>query len=336
VRALSLLTLALSLTCFSLPAVAQQVDEDQARAAARQLADEGFDAFQAGDFKTATDRFGRAFDVLRVPRIGLDYARSLEKVGRLVEASERYAEISRLPVPTLKAEVHAQAQRDAALELEALRPRLPRLKISVSGLTPGAKVTLDGRPFAVALLDTAVPVDPGEHVVEVVEGDRSDRRTLAIGERESQALSLLLPPPPPAAPEPQAPPPSAVPVTPLPQRDDSGPRPLVVGGWIGVSVGAAGLLLGGISAGIAWKQNEALEESGGCEEDVCAPSLQADVDSYARSRIASTVGFVLGGVAVATGATLLIVDLVSASEPETPAPLRAWVGPAGAGLYGTF
>ena len=302
------------------------MEEDQARAAARQLADQGFDAFEVNDFKTAADRFGRAYAVLRVPRIGLDYARSLEKLGRLVEASERYAEISRLPVPALKAEVHQQAQRDAAVELEALRPRLPFVKININGLTAKATVTIDGRPLAAALLDTDVPVDPGKHTLEVVEGDRKDSRTIEIAEREKLPVALTLPPPPPA---PDQPPPKSAPAQP------SGPSGLAIGGWIGVGLGGAGLVFGGVAAGIAWGQSEALDESGGCNGDVCVPSLQDAVDSFNASRTASTVGFVLGAVGLATGATLLIIDLTATNEPGEPS-VSAWAAPQGVGLRATF
>jgi hypothetical protein len=75
----------------------------------------------------AVDNLRRAFGVVKVPTLGLWYARALVKTGKLVEATERYGEVVRLDVTEGKIKDQKQAQADAAAELEALKPRIPTL-----------------------------------------------------------------------------------------------------------------------------------------------------------------------------------------------------------------
>ena len=50
------------------PALAQS---DAARAAARDLGAEGVESYQAGNYAAASQQLGRAFEILRVPTLGL-------------------------------------------------------------------------------------------------------------------------------------------------------------------------------------------------------------------------------------------------------------------------
>src|SRR5688572_33485949 len=81
----------------SRPTLAQEVD-DAARAAARKLGYAGIEAYQASDYKGALEKLDRAYQVLRAPSLGLWSARALLANGKLVEASERYLEVTRLGV----------------------------------------------------------------------------------------------------------------------------------------------------------------------------------------------------------------------------------------------
>src|SRR6267154_410269 len=56
------------------------------RAAARQLATEGVNNFEAGEFSAASDKLNRAFETIRAPSWGLWSARALARCERLVQA----------------------------------------------------------------------------------------------------------------------------------------------------------------------------------------------------------------------------------------------------------
>ncbi len=63
---------------------------DSERASARAAAIAGGEAFQAGDFKRSLDLFRRAESLPHSPVHELYAARSLVRLGRLVEAREQY------------------------------------------------------------------------------------------------------------------------------------------------------------------------------------------------------------------------------------------------------
>ena len=83
-----------------------------------------------------------------MPSLGLWSARALAKLGKLVEASDRYAEVSGLPVGSGDANVQKQAQADAQVELQATQLRIPSVVIRLVGAAAGSvAVSIDGKLF---------------------------------------------------------------------------------------------------------------------------------------------------------------------------------------------
>src|SRR6185295_6955519 len=60
------------------------------RTAARDLATQGAQAFEAGEYAQASDFFRRAHELVPAPSIALLQARSLAKLGQLLEAIDIY------------------------------------------------------------------------------------------------------------------------------------------------------------------------------------------------------------------------------------------------------
>lgn len=69
-----------------------------------------------------------------------------------------------------------------------------------------------------------------------------------------------------------------------------------------------------------------------CRDSVCPPSSYDAVDKYYATRAVSTVGFIVGGVGVAAGVTLLLTAPSKTSDDG--GSVAAWLGPNGAGLRG--
>ena len=86
----------LALLLLAAPGAAQTPPET---AAARQLGKEGVEAYRANDFATALDRLTRAHSIVGLTTTGLWRARTLVHLGRLVEASEQYLEVTRMTLP---------------------------------------------------------------------------------------------------------------------------------------------------------------------------------------------------------------------------------------------
>ncbi|MCK6587329.1 MAG: hypothetical protein L6Q76_07065 [Polyangiaceae bacterium] len=328
--------------------------DDQTRAAARAIGEEGLTLYDQGKFVDALDRFERADDLIKAPTLGLMAARSLERLGRLVEASDRYQQVSGMQVGADASEAFKQAQAAAAKEREALLPKIPSVDVSVTG--PGAEqvnaLMLDGRRVPPEKTGTArpisakIPVDPGDHRLEAKAstGEAFERFTVSEGGTERVVLTLtgspnklLLPPGKGGAADPasgQGDQRSSQP----PERRGETQKTL---GWVSIGVGAAGVAVGVITGSIAADKHASFTDPP-CDDDAktCPPEFQDDIDSYNTLRPVSTVGFVVGGVGLATGAVLLLTlprgGARYSTQAKSSVTVTPFIGPASAGLRGTF
>jgi len=330
--------------------------DEAALAAARQLGNEGIDLFEKGKYEPALDRLSRAYMVVRVPTLGLWLARALDKNGKLVEAAERYREVTRFQLSDSSPAQFTKALEDAAKELSAVEERIPSVTVTVENADPqGVVVVLNGTRLRSAFIGVPVPVNPGKVTVEGTSNGETVTESTEVKEREKQKGVVLrfggvagaapppAGPPPTTAPPPAGPPPNVAEPQPAasaaPPTADSGEGPGFVHTtlpWIALGVGAAGVIAGGVTGFIAMDKKKKLDEAS-CIDGYCATWVQQDVDSYNQMRTFSTIGFIVGGVGVAAGITLL---LTAPSSPEQPAPAAArvetWVGPGSAGVRGVF
>ena len=73
-----------------------RIEDDTAVTAAREVAQQGLDDYEAGEYETAAEKLLSAYQVVKLPTVALHTARALAKVGKLVEASEVYLQATRL------------------------------------------------------------------------------------------------------------------------------------------------------------------------------------------------------------------------------------------------
>jgi hypothetical protein len=92
-------------------------------------------------------------------------------------------------------------------------------------------------------------------------------------------------------------------------------------------------VVGGVTGAMVLSKQKELESSDECVNEACGPAEHDKVDDYNALRPISTAGFVVGGVGVAAGLTLL---LTAPKSPETEAHVSPWVGIGSAGVRGRF
>ena len=308
-------------------ALAQEID-DSTRAAARALAIEASELYANDSYEQAYDRFNRAYQLVRVPTVGLWAARSLVKLGRLVEASERFLEVSREPVADDAPPEHERAKEEAAAERQALLARIPSVRVLVEGAAPGEVfVTLNGELVPTALVGAQRPVNPGQLTVKGTRGEQVVEAAVEIREGETRDVRLVFAAPPGADKPASAPPPGRLaplaPLAPAPRADyDAGEgstqRTL---GYVALGLGGAGLAFGALFGALGLGDESDLEDA--CPGRRCEPEHHAALDAYETKRTLSTVGFASGAVFAATGAVLLLS--APSSPPDTA---RAPRGPA--------
>ena len=322
--------------CFLVcPAKADEPPSDEVKSAARALARDGDALWDRADYAGALDRFTRAYALVRAPTLAARQAECLVRLGRWVEASERYLAISRTRLEPDAPEAFRQAVQQASAERESLLAKLPKLTLRIGYPVPAqARVTVDERELPRALWGVAWPLDPGPHRIMAACDASTVVRSVVAQEGQSQSVDIQLPcrassVPPPSRPA-GAPVAGKTPPLAAPGQKNTGSSQRTWG-WIAAGVGGAGLAAAGLSFWVASGKRQSLDDAG-CESAHCPTSLQSEVDSYNGWRMGSMLSLAAGVLGVGTGAALLL------GAPRTAAPRNttAWVGPASAGLAGSF
>lgn len=307
------------------PPPPQQAD-DATRAAARRIAEEGLQLFDTGRWAEALDRFERAGAAVKAPTMTLMAARSLEKLGRLVEASERYRAAAAMQLDADASAAFRKAQEDATKERAALLPRIPSLTIDVGAAPAEAAVTLDGKAISGALVGGPIPVDPGAHTVILTRGGEALTESFSVKEGETKRLAFA----------------GGAPTT---------TSPLRTAGFVSLAAGGAGLLGAAVVGGMLLSTKSQLDGAG-CKEAQCPPQTAGDVATYNSLRPVTTGLLTAGAVlAVAGGLAILVAPSPSpkttgqrapnsgprgASGHRAGASVQPFIGVGSAGLRGVF
>jgi hypothetical protein len=104
-------------------------------------------------------------------------------------------------------------------------------------------------------------------------------------------------------------------------------------GWGALAVGGVGLAAGTVTGVIAVSKKRKLDD-GDCFGNACGPDEHDDVDTYNKLRTFSTLGFVIGGIATAAGAALLLTAPDEAPAQDAKPQVAPWVGLGVAGVAG--
>jgi hypothetical protein len=179
---------------YAAPSRAETIDA-ATRATARQLGEEGMQAYDKGDCATAADKLTRAHDLVHVPTLAYYAGRCLEKLGRLAEAEEKYVDAMRDPLDAGASATVKGAQLDADKARKALIPRIPSVVLNLQPPMPDAQVLLDGKPVPPAMLGVKRFVDPGQHTVQVIRLGGMLTKRFTVQEAESTNLDLEVPAP---------------------------------------------------------------------------------------------------------------------------------------------
>jgi hypothetical protein len=289
-------------------------------AAATALFQEGREAAKKGDYATACVKMEESYRLDAAPGTLLNLADCHEHLGQLATAWQRFTEATEKLPPTDNRLAAVKAR------VAALAPRLPRLTIALGpGVPAGTRVTRDGKEVGPGSLGTALPLDPGPHVVVAAAPGRQDRRySVDLAEGRSDRVTV----------EPGAPkgPASSSPTEPTAPPPSSGPRPLVIAG---AAIGGAGVitLVAAIGTGLALPAKGSTV-SQNCGAAVHLPADQCNATGFAAAQsgqklaTANTATWIAGGVAAAAGVALVVVGL---TRRDKPAPVEVGLA-AGLGV----
>jgi len=259
-------------------------------------------AVQQGDYKTACPLFAESSRLdIKVGTL-LNLADCEEHVGQLAEALQHWQQAVQLGKATQDRRTTEARSRIAALE-----GRVPRLTVRLSSNTPtSAIVTRDGVALGGPTLGVPLPLNPGEHVVEVqASGHEPKKFNITLAEGESKQLEVSVGPAlPTPAPEPVIP---TSPSQPGPAPETDNTLAYVFGG-----IGVAGVVVGSITGAMLINKNRTIDAQ--CNENnQCSDKGLAAVDDAKGLVPISNVAWIVGVVGLGAGTYLLVT-----SGPSTP------------------
>ncbi|MEO7332129.1 MAG: hypothetical protein ABI193_26370 [Minicystis sp.] len=331
----------IALLSWAAPALADVSAEN--RAAAQVLFDQGKEFAKNNKFNEACPKFEESQRL--DPRISTQFklADCFEHIGKTASAWANFLDVAGATKAAGQAD-REQVARDRAATIEK---KLSRLSIHVdAATTAGLKVLRDGSEVGHALWDTAVPIDPGQHrLVASAPGKLSWEGTFNVGAPSANVTMTI--PPLNDAPVVLTPPPVASPGGPgtLPGTGGSSPpdrpdRPMeggstgttqrIVGGVVGV-VGLAGIAVGTVFGLQAKSKLDNSQQF--CRTKLLCTEQGLTLNNDAKSAATiSTIGFITGGAALATG---VVFFFTAPSRPAPQATITPLLGPQVAGLGAT-
>jgi len=321
------------LTVF-LAAQAAYAQTDLERATARDAANNGRAAFDAGQYEKAIDSFSRAEQLVHAPPHLLFLARAQVKLGRLVAARESYLKITRETLSAKAPKAFVDAQTAAEQEQGAVDARLPSVTVVLQGApADGVVVQMDGTTLPAAMIGIPLPADPGQHVFKASGSATGTPVTPAAGAAPTGA---------PAASTPASTEPVTVDSS---QVKGSGLR---IASYVSFGLGAVGL---GVGTFFILKSSSTRSESdkiyddcrtgnplGKCLDPIKQSQIRSkDSDADSQGKI-GVIGLVGGGVGVIAGITFLVLDASSGNKSahQSTPHVTPVFGFRSLGLVGTF
>jgi tetratricopeptide (TPR) repeat protein len=258
-------------------------EERSASQEAIRLGYEGLALYQEGRWAEALAHFTQANITAHSPVFVLYMARCQRNVHRLLEAAAELEKLLKADRQVGAPSSWENALRDARAELEALRGRIPSVRIRGHG---AASATIDAKPVA---LDALVQLDPGKHIVRAWSADgRFMARSIELGEGRQGVdvvLSFEVPAP--------LPPAKAV-ALPLAPPVANPTQPWRTSAWITGAAALGSALLGSGLGLLAKSRLDAVRQN--CDGSRCPGALEHDAREARRLANLSTVAFGLAGI----------------------------------------
>jgi hypothetical protein len=164
---------------------------DGDKATAEALFSEGRRLMASGNYATACEKFAASQKLDPGLGTSLNLADCYEKSGRTASAWVEFRDAA--------SAAHRVGSKDreqvARARADALEKQLSRLTLVEKTPHPEQRVARDGAPVDRAVLGMAVPVDPGQHVVDVVAVDRRSTRLRPTAPRRTRAPTPVTPTP---------------------------------------------------------------------------------------------------------------------------------------------
>lgn len=320
---------ALALTAFAFAGMASararaQASPDDTRA--QTLFDVAKRLRESGELADACPMFAESKRLAPGVGVTLYLADCYERMGRTASAWSEFQEAERLARERSDYK-RADVARGRAL---ALAPKLDRLIVAAyAGSHEGWQVLVDGIPLSSQRWNSALPVDPGDHVVTINAPDRTTRTLRAhLGATNASATVVID-----SAGETPSLPTSASSSTAQSMPEPSAPDQGAAGSggssarlWIGLGLLGVGLGTTALGVELLFKREQLINRGGAC--DTLTHEQQA--------MTAATVAFAIGGVALVSALVLYLTAPSAKNQIAIVVGPAAVLGDPGASLQTNF
>jgi len=266
---------------------------------ARALYDKGLADMLAGNYATGCPALAESYLLSKRSGPLFTTAECEAKAGKLAAALRRYRAWIELYAQMDADDRATEAERYAIAsdQVDALSAVVPTLTLEAPerGLD-GAKIQHNGEPVSTELLGQPLPVEPGEHHIEVALPSGETRHfnvTLSKGEQRVVGLER---------PEPKA----------------KNGAMLQTAGLIACAGGFANLVIGIGTGAATLAASDDIEQQ--CPNLVCSAEGKEIADDAQQLGNVSTAAFLLGTAGIAAGALLLLLP----ADDEEPAAAGGW------------
>jgi hypothetical protein len=252
-------------------------------AAAEVLFQKGRAAMEGGDYETAGANFAESYHLDAAVGTVMNLAVCEEKLGMLAKSWEHWQHALRALSPNDRRRQFVE-ERIAALEAD-----LPTLTIVVKVDNP-QRIELERNGVALGQVawGVAVPVDPGVHEVVVKSpGHRPRRYQIEVAKGEARSVEVTTGPK-------------------LPERisEPNQTSSRVTWAYVVGGMGLAGLGTALATGIMLQRTKDTVDEN--CLDNVCNAEGMRAVRNGKKQLAANTTGFIVAGVGLGTGATLLL------------------------------
>jgi hypothetical protein len=273
---------------------------------------------------------------------GIELCKAHAALKQPVEAREICLGVARIPPLPQETSRSRDARFEAGTIAEEQRSKIGALRVVVKGVPAGREptVTVDGVALPPAALTEPRAVNPGVHVITARVGQGAETEaTLETREGESRDLELVVQPPP-AGEVPAAPSAALAEKAGKPEKPEKKTSTLAI-----VSFGVAGVAaaVGTVTGVIALNAENSLATL--CPDKACGRDEHERLRDARAAGTASTVMFVVAGVALGAGIVTLLThgSSKSAAAPvprtktaSTKPTITPTFGLGGVGIHGSF
>ena len=280
------------------PLARAQTSPSTSKPIAEELFSQGREAMREGRYAEGCKKLTESQRLDPAAGTLLNLAVCHELEGKPATAWAEYSEL----VALARKEGQPERERIAVERMNELSSKLSYVTLAMPSAptVPGLSVMLDGVPLGLTVLDSAIPIDPGSHVVEArAPGRQTLRRTFEIPARVgryvvSLAAPALAPPPlPPQAPSSE-------------RKHDTTVKTVRALGIGGLALGAVAAGFGtyfALSANADWEERDE-HCAHGCDEQAVR-AWQSATKNAARADASFAFALVSG----AAGVFLFVVPL---------------------------